>query len=170
MNQTQKEPIDVAAVLRKVIADNWGQPKGVTVPALDEAREALAFLESQPAPHEDTALLDWLENASLGKALRLDAHGDSRDQAKKQMLVRRGHHQAIVKFVGLGIAVGVLALHVWSPTGLATLPRAVGYGLSLLFCLASLAMLACIRFPRFLEPGTAMTGLGIASLFTICVW
>lgn len=116
------------------------------------------------------AILDWLENASLGKALRLDANGDSKNEAKKQMLLGRGHRQAIVKFVCLGIAVGVLALHAWSPTGLANLPGAAGYGLSFLFCLASLAMLVCIRFPRFLEPGTAMTGLGITLLFTICAW
>jgi len=116
------------------------------------------------------AILDWLENASLGKALRLDAAGDINYVARKQMLLGRGRRQAIAKFLCLGIAVGILAFHACSPTGLASLASWGRYGLLLLFCLASPAMLACPRFPRFLEPGTTMTGLGIAVLFTICVW
>jgi hypothetical protein len=85
----ESEAPAMLAALRDLVAGNYGQPSGVTVPALDPARAILARIDGTPSGEAVGAIGD-----AQAKAARLRADALALDTGMDPALVRELHAEA----------------------------------------------------------------------------
>lgn len=115
------------------------------------------------------AVLDWLENAAIAKAIRLNGQSDN-DRKQSEAVIAsclaQANWRASAKFCLLGVVLLMLGWYA-SPSILifgwpAPIPR-------LFFAAGLLLLIGTVRL-RLLETGIATAGLGIITLFLALAW
>jgi len=115
------------------------------------------------------AVLDWLENACIARAIRLNEQSDEERKQNGRLLIEsliQANQRASTKFALLGVVLLMLGWHARSPDPI--------FGLiiptpQLFFAAGCLLLIGTVRL-RLLEIGISAAGLAVIALFFVLAW
>jgi hypothetical protein len=115
------------------------------------------------------AVLDWLENGAIARAIRLNGQPSAERKKHEGLLMEsliQANRRSSAKFALLGIVLLMLGWHATPPAPIfgLTIPTP-----QLFLASGALMLIGTVRL-RLLETGIAIAGLGVVAFFFVLAW